>query len=207
MYDGKSVGWFAALLLMTASVQADIYKYVDSMGRVEYTDHPRHSGYERILKSPPGYSHPATAKPYFIAGPGHLLNQPANPRSLYEPLIRLAARKYHLDAGLLHAVVLAESAYNPAALSPKGAVGLMQLMPDTAARYGVDDPYNPVKNIDGGAHYLSDLISQFPADIRLAVAAYNAGENNVIKYGNKIPPFAETRDYVSRVIQYYQRID
>lgn len=206
-------GYFAARLIglsfLASTVQADVYKYVDNTGHVYYTDNPRHSGYELILKSPPGHVKPARPTPFqTLSLPLMSQSQPLKmQRQQYEPVINLVARKYHLDAALLHAVVRAESAYNPHALSNKGAVGLMQLMPDTALRYGVDDPYNPVKNIDGGAHYLSDLINRFDSDIRLAVAAYNAGENSVIKYGNRIPPYAETRDYVSRVLQYYYQVD
>jgi soluble lytic murein transglycosylase-like protein len=128
-------------------------------------------------------------------------------RSQFDPLIDAAANKYSLDPALLHAVIRAESAYNPAAVSPKGAVGLMQLMPETAARFGVRDRYNPRENIEAGARYLSELINMFQSDVRLAVAAYNAGENNVIKYGNKIPPFQETQAYVARVLGYYNRMN
>ncbi|MGI9212927.1 MAG: transglycosylase SLT domain-containing protein [Methylococcaceae bacterium] len=189
-----------SLLLMSGLAQADVYKYVDSLGRVYYTDNPRHSGYELIVKS-------TVTSP---ARPGSGMNRRESGtinRTRYEPAIRMAARKYNLDVGLLHAVVMAESAYNPVAVSPKGAMGLMQLMPDTAARYQVNDPYNPIQNIEGGAHYLSDLIALFGSNIQLAVAAYNAGENNIIKYGNQIPPFTETREYVQRVLQYYQNLN
>lgn len=120
-------------------------------------------------------------------------------------LIDRAAFVHGLDPWLLHAVIRAESAYNPGARSSKGAMGLMQLMPDTAARYGVRDPWNPEENVHAGARYLKDLMGMFGADIRLAVAAYNAGEGNVQKYGNQIPPFEETRDYVSKVLGFYGR--
>ncbi len=132
---------------------------------------------------------------------------PKRNRSQFDPLIEAAANKYSLDPALLHAVIRAESAYNPAAVSPKGAVGLMQLMPETAARFGVRDRYNPSENIEAGARYLRQLINMFQSDIRLAVAAYNAGEKNVIKYGNKIPPFQETQAYVTRVLNYYNRMN
>lgn len=122
-------------------------------------------------------------------------------------MIDAAASKYSLDPALLHAVIRAESSYNPGAVSRKGAVGLMQLMPETAARYGVRDRYDPGENIEGGAKYLSELIDMFRSDVRLAVAAYNAGENNVIKYGNKVPPFQETQEYVARVLNYYNRLN
>jgi soluble lytic murein transglycosylase-like protein len=120
-------------------------------------------------------------------------------------IIDRAAFVHGLDPWLLHAVIRAESAYNPGARSSKGAMGLMQLMPDTAARYGVRDPWNPEENVHAGARYLRDLMGMFGSDVRLAVAAYNAGEGNVQKYGNQIPPFEETRDYVSKVLGFYGR--
>ena len=118
-------------------------------------------------------------------------------------LIERAAYQHGVDPWLLHAVIRAESAYNPSAVSSKGAMGLMQLMPGTAARYGVSDPYNAEQNVYGGARYLRDLLGMFGSDVRLAVAAYNAGEGNVQKYGYQVPPFEETRGYVSKVLNYY----
>jgi soluble lytic murein transglycosylase-like protein len=106
---------------------------------------------------------------------------------------------------LLHAVIRAESGYNPEAVSPKGAAGLMQLMPATASRMGVRDRFDPQDNIEGGARYLSQLLDMFPSDIKLAVAAYNSGENAVKRHGNQIPPYSETQTYVDRVLNYYSR--
>ena len=123
----------------------------------------------------------------------------------FSGLIDRAAYVHGLDPWLLHAVIRAESAYNPLAVSSKGAIGLMQLMPGTAARYGVRDPWNPEENVYAGARYLRDLMGMFGSDVRLAVAAYNAGEGNVQKYGNQIPPFEETRGYVSKVLDFYRR--
>ena len=108
---------------------------------------------------------------------------------------------YQLEPALLHAVISAESAYNPQARSPKGARGLMQLMPDTARRFGVSDPDDPTENLHGGARYLRWLLDSF-TDLRLALAAYNAGEGAVQRYGNAIPPYPETRTYVRRVIEF-----
>ncbi len=127
---------------------------------------------------------------------------PAN-RKLYTPQIEQIARLYGLDARLLHAVISAESAYDPAAVSDKGAMGLMQLMPDTARRFGVADPFDPAANLHGGARYLRWLMDRFQNDLELVLAAYNAGEGAVERYGNAIPPYEETRTYVVRVLDYY----
>lgn len=122
----------------------------------------------------------------------------------YGPLVEAAARETRLDPLLLHAVIATESAYNPAARSPKGAQGLMQLMPATARRYGVVNAYEPRLNILGGARYLADLMAMFDQDVKLALAAYNAGEQAVIRHGRRIPPYRETGAYVPRVLDYYR---
>jgi soluble lytic murein transglycosylase-like protein len=112
---------------------------------------------------------------------------------------------YQLDEALLHAVIAAESGYNSHIVSRKGAVGLMQLMPDTAKRYKVKNSFDPAQNIHAGAQYLSSLLAQFDNNTQLALAAYNAGENNVPKYGGRIPPFPETIAYVPKVMDLYQK--
>lgn len=119
------------------------------------------------------------------------------------PHVDAIARQHGLDPALLHAVISAESAYNPRALSKAGAMGLMQLMPATAKRFGVQDPYDPVANINGGARYLSWLLNRF-GSLDLALAGYNAGEGAVERHGNAIPPYPETQTYVQRVRQFYQ---
>ncbi len=116
-----------------------------------------------------------------------------------------AAKRHGLRPELVHAVILAESLYQPKALSHKGAMGLMQLMPATARRYGVTDPWDPAQNIDGGVRYLRDLSAQFD-DVELVLAAYNAGEEAVISYGHKIPPYAETEVYVQRALAYIDKL-
>jgi soluble lytic murein transglycosylase-like protein len=127
---------------------------------------------------------------------------PAGTGQRYGALIRQAAREYQLNASLLHAVILTESGYRPDAVSSKGAVGLMQLMPGTAERYGVIDPRDPAQNIGGGARYLRDLLRRFDHDLPLSLAAYNAGEAAVLRYG-AIPPYAETERYVRTVLRHY----
>lgn len=124
-------------------------------------------------------------------------------RNKFAPFVKAAAEMYDIDPDLLDAVIRVESAYNPEAVSVKGAVGLMQLMPATAKRYGVKNRKDPADNINGGAYYLSDLLKLFKSDLTLALAAYNAGEHAVIKYGNQIPPFRETQNYVARIMKFY----
>jgi soluble lytic murein transglycosylase-like protein len=124
----------------------------------------------------------------------------------YAELVSAAATANELPAALLHAVIKTESAYNPGAVSAKGAGGLMQLMPDTAREMGVTDVYDPKANIQGGARYLKRLMTLFDNDIALAVAAYNAGPQAVLSRGGVIPPFAETQRYVPSVLRQYRRL-
>jgi soluble lytic murein transglycosylase-like protein len=126
----------------------------------------------------------------------------AGRRDRYAPLISAAAMRHGVDPNLVHAVIRAESAYRPRAKSHAGACGLMQLMPGTAKRFGVRDIWDPEQNIEGGVAYLRVLQDLFDGNIRLALAAYNAGEGAVAKYGNRIPPYRETKTYVRRVLGY-----
>ena len=119
--------------------------------------------------------------------------------------ILAAARETKVDAALIHAVISVESGYNPSARSSAGAVGLMQLMPETARRYGVKDRLDPGQNIRGGARYLRDLKAMFDDNLQLVLAAYNAGEETVMKYGGRIPPYRETAAYVPKVLGYYRK--
>jgi soluble lytic murein transglycosylase-like protein len=114
-------------------------------------------------------------------------------------LIRLNAKRYGIDSYLVFCVMTQESHFNVGATSPAGALGLMQLMPGTAARYGVTNPYDPAQNIMGGTHYLSDLLKLFGGRVDLALAGYNAGEGAVMKYGNRVPPYSETQAYVRTI--------
>jgi len=124
-------------------------------------------------------------------------------RERYAPVIDAAAARHGVDPNLVHAVIRAESAYEPTAESHAGACGLMQLMPATARRFGVRDVWDPAQNIRGGVAYLRFLLDRFGADIPLAIAAYNAGEGAVAKYGNRVPPYRETRAYIRRVLGYW----
>ena len=122
---------------------------------------------------------------------------------LFHPIIIQAASRYQVDPALVKAVIMAESSYNHLAVSKKGAIGLMQLMPKTAEYLGVKDSFNPEHNINGGVKYLKQLIRQFDNNIKLALAAYNAGSRKVRKYQG-IPPIKATHYYVDKVIEYYQ---
>ncbi len=124
----------------------------------------------------------------------------------FHEVVTTAAQANQLDPALLHAVIKTESGYQVHAVSPRGAAGLMQLMPATARQLGVSDAYDPVQNIMAGARYLGQLQRTFDGNLSLTLAAYNAGPGAVKRHGNVIPPFAETRAYVPKVLQTYQRI-
>jgi soluble lytic murein transglycosylase-like protein len=123
----------------------------------------------------------------------------------YARSVDAASRAHGVDPALVHAMIFAESTYDPDAVSPVGAVGLMQLMPETARRYGVQDPFDPHQNIRGGVRYLKDLLVQFDGDVELAVAAYNSGPGAVVRAGHRIPDHPETVAFVPRVMAYRQR--
>jgi soluble lytic murein transglycosylase-like protein len=120
-------------------------------------------------------------------------------------LIRLYGGQYGVDPYLIYCLMSQESSFVSGAMSPKGAQGLMQLMPDTAARYGVTNPYDVAQNIKGGTRYLKDLLMMFNGRVDLALAGYNAGEGAVMKFGNTIPPYDETRNYVKLILKRYGR--
>jgi soluble lytic murein transglycosylase-like protein len=188
----------ASFVLVAATITptlvlADIYKYVDPNGVIHLSDRPLGKGYQRIVRTWKGWQPASSSARYSNMN-----------RKRYSPLIDRIAHAHQMDRALVHAVVTAESAYNPGAVSKAGAVGLMQLMPGTAERYGVTDRRSPAQNLHGGVRYLRDLLAMFQ-DLQLALAAYNAGENAVIRYGHKIPPYDETRQYVRRVLDYYRR--
>lgn len=191
----KKIGICLLFLTMTSVSLADVYKYVAPDGSVYYTDEPKKGlPYKRIIKT--------TVRKYKSK---RVRTSLAAKKKKYSAIIAKAASKYQLDEKLLHAVIQTESAYNPAAVSPKGAVGLMQLMPETAKRYGVKNRKDARQNIEGGARYLKDLLTMFNSNLKLAVASYNAGEGAVMKYNNKIPPYPETQNYVKQVLALYRQ--
>jgi hypothetical protein len=216
-------GLIPMMLALSGSVQADIYAFVDSKGVRHLSNVPSDPRYKLVMRTPTYRKESAkptsSYAPLNLYGPGNSLNT-SNARSRNAGPVRLSrtaesnrqrfaadiqriAAQHRLDPALMHAVIQAESAYNPQAVSPKGATGLMQLMPATAARFGVSNSYDPVANMQGGARYLRWLLDRFQ-DTRLAVAAYNAGEGAVQRYGNQVPPFRETQTYVVRVLNLYQ---
>lgn len=125
-------------------------------------------------------------------------------KTSYDSLIETIAAEFDIDAGLLHAVVQTESGYDASAVSPKGAIGLMQVLPTTGRRFGFTDLKDPKVNLSAGAAYLKWLLDRFDDDLELALAAYNAGESAVERYGSTVPPYRETRSYVASVISRYR---
>jgi soluble lytic murein transglycosylase-like protein len=188
----------AALLAFAPGAWADIYMHTGPDGSVSFSNVPQGAGWEVVARDGTG-SPPAAAngapRPPFRSHPQ---------RERYAPLVAQAAADTGLPEDLLHAVIQAESNYDYLAVSPKGAVGLMQLMPGTARQYGIADARDPAANLLGGARYLRDLLAQFNQDLPVALAAYNAGPGAVQKSRNAFPPYAETRRYVPKVLDLYQ---
>ena len=182
-------------VLSVGVAQADVFVSVDAKGSYVLSNvHRPGRTYERVIREADAPLVSLDRQPQLIA------NQP------YAELVSAAATANQLPEALLHAVIKSESNYNPAATSPKGAGGLMQLMPGTARDMGVTDVYDPKANIQGGAKYLKRLMTMFDNDIALAVAAYNAGPDAVLSRGRVIPPFAETQRYVPSVLRQYRRL-
>jgi len=187
-----------AILLGAASAAANakIYTYLDAQGQRHYTDVPDNNRYRLLVLSP--HDRTASGDRYDF----QLLAKAAQ----YDSIIEQAAVSAALEPNLLRAVIVVESGFNSRAVSKRGAVGLMQLMPATASRYGVSNPYDARQNVHGGARYLKFLIDHFGHDVRLALAAYNAGEDAVERNGGQIPPFSETMAYVPRVLKIYKML-
>lgn len=180
------VVFFCCFLSLSIS-DADIYRYEDENGVIHFTDTPSHKGYKLYLRT--GFFNVKDYKDYF---------------KKYDSLIYRYSNNYGIDYPLVKAVIRAESGYNPKAVSRKGAMGLMQLMPETASLFDCENPFDPESNIKTGIKYLKYLMDYFNGRMELAVAAYNAGPKNVIKYGYSIPPFSETKGYVKKVMDYYK---
>ena len=207
-----------ALLFLSAPARADVWAFIDEQGAAHFAAEPIDSRYQLFFRgaSPqPGEGAASTARPvtvptaqpklvaFFEVAPGF--------RSV-KHLLREAAVSHDVDYELLKALIATESGFDAGAVSPKGAVGLMQVMPATAARYGVSADRrasieqklaDPATNIGAGTRYLSYLIRLFPGQLELALAAYNAGEGAVQRAGNRVPNYRETQNYVSTVMQLY----
>jgi soluble lytic murein transglycosylase-like protein len=178
---------------------ADIYSFKDEKGVVHFTNIAGlDSRYKLVRKEDGSPINPGTNYNAKVFMPSQADIEK------YANIIQTASKAYGVDASLVHAVISAESQYNRYAVSRTGAMGLMQLMPETARRYGVQNMMDPTENIHGGVRYLRDLLAMFKGRIDLAIAAYNAGENAVLRYGHKIPPYAETRHYVPKVLAFYK---
>lgn len=200
----RHIKWSLTLLIAGISVAnlacADIFEFSDESGTVSLSNQPTDSRYSIMLQEPQENFLPANTVTVNFQSNTTLPSAKAIPFGL---LVDEAARANNMEAALLHAVIAVESNYNTRAISKKGASGLMQLMPATAKRYGVTDVYDPSQNVHGGTRHLKYLLKMFNNDPRLTLAAYNAGENAVARFGNKIPPYRETREYVNKVMQLY----
>ena len=199
---------FMCVVLVPVIGKADIYRYVDKDGVIHFTNVPTEPNYRKIPSLPALPTYTAKRPAYYgVARGQQSLTCPTGPANqyAYDFHIQLACQRYNLDRKLVKAVIRAESGYNAQAVSPKGAAGLMQLMPGTSKDLGVLDPFDPYQNIDGGARYLRAMLNRFGNDVILALAAYNAGPESVQKYGG-VPPYDETQTYVQRVLDYYSRI-
>jgi soluble lytic murein transglycosylase-like protein len=183
-----------ALAAVSARAEVKIYSYLDADGVRHYTDKPDNSLYRRLYLSPRDRTQ--SGQHYDPT----LLARSAQ----YDPIIENAAASAAVESNLLRAVIVVESGYNSHAVSRRGAVGLMQLMPATAIRFGVFDLYDPRENVRAGAQYLKFLIDRFGHDVKLALAAYNAGEEAVDRSGGRIPLNAETQAYVPKVMAVYR---
>jgi soluble lytic murein transglycosylase-like protein len=194
----------AAIILASLSALswADLFGYVDENGRAHISTTQLDERYKLFQRS---VSKSNDSKKTVGAIKSAYPKIPARTFKLYNKQIQNVAKKYDIEPALLHAVILVESRYNAGAVSPRGASGLMQIMPDTAERYNVLNVFDPTENIRAGAQYLRYLLKLFGNDLELAIAAYNAGEGAVIRSGWRIPPYPETVAYVPKVMSYYRQ--
>jgi soluble lytic murein transglycosylase-like protein len=191
-----SIAAMAVCMAVICSASPPIYRYVDAAGTVHFTDKPDSRRYQLVELTPNGLTR--SGDRYDAALLAHATH--------YDAIIEAAAKSAGVEPNLLRAVIVVESGFNPRAVSKRGAVGLMQLMPATAARFGVSNRYDPRQNVRGGARYLGFLINRFGKNVRLALAAFNAGEDAVDRNAGEIPPFSETLEYVPKVMRIYQAL-
>jgi soluble lytic murein transglycosylase-like protein len=185
---------FFSLLFLAAPSMAGIYRYEDERGVVHFTNCPRDPRFKLYIRE---------SGEDMGEEEHHAPFQSTKHFNHYDSLISEFSQKYGVDFALIKAMIHAESGFNPLAISRKGAKGLMQLMPETAVRMNVSDVLNPRENIEGGVRYFKYLLSLFNHDLRLSLAAYNAGEN-IVSELRSIPPYRETVDYIRKVLNYYQ---
>jgi soluble lytic murein transglycosylase-like protein len=181
-------------LALVSPAAAGTFRFQDEAGTVHYTNTPPDNRYRQVRDLPEGRS----SVPF--AG---RRSSPSAAIAPYSELIRAAAERHRVDRRLVEAVMTAESAGNPRAVSRKGAQGLMQLMPATAQALGVQDAFDPAANLDGGTRHLSDLIALYNGDVTKALAAYNAGAGAVSRHRG-VPPYKETQEYVKKVMKRYR---
>jgi hypothetical protein len=218
--NARAIVAMAALGCAAPLAHANVYALVEDDGTVRLSNTPDDPRYKLFFREPTEYKLKDPAQVRGVRNPGDyrlravwgrqpdLFENPLLADKPYREQVTEAAKEHKLDPALVHAVIAAESNYNPNARSNKGALGLMQVMPDTGRRYGVPEKELklPAKNIRTGAQYLADLIELFDGDLNLALAGYNAGENAVLRHGRRIPPFAETQAYVPRVLRVYDTL-
>jgi soluble lytic murein transglycosylase-like protein len=187
------------LLLMASAAGANpkIYTYLDEQGVRHYTDVPDNNRYRLLVLHPQDRTESGERYDAQVLARA----------SQYDAIIEHAASAAAVQANLLRAVIVVESGFNSRAVSKRGAIGLMQLMPATAARFGTFDSFDPRQNITGGARYLKFLLDRFGQNMSLALAAYNAGEDAVDRNGGQIPPFTETMAYVPRVLKIFRMLE
>ncbi len=191
-------------------LRAEIFRYVDQNGTIHYTNTPTYAQAKAVNLPPLTQANFRKYFPTYPSSYGRLrsagFSRMPGPvdRAAYDRKIKQVCSLYGLDCNLVKAVIMAESGFNPSAVSPKGAMGLMQLMPGTSRDLGVADPFNPGENIVGGVRYLRMMLDMFGDNMPLALAAYNAGPEAVIEWGG-IPPYDETQIYVKRVMDFYDR--
>lgn len=189
--------WAAATCIVPDFARAQVYSGTAAGGAIVLSNFSIPEA--RVLLIAPSSADTAPFDP--VVAPAKSIS--AIPK-VFKEMVEEAARQHDLDPNLLHAMIKVESGYNPRALSAKGARGLMQLMPDTARRFGVSDAYNPQENVRAGAEYIQWLLKLFQGDVELALAGYNAGEQAVIRAGYRIPNYGETKNYVPKVLAHYK---
>ncbi len=183
---------------------ADIYQYTDKNGTLHFTNVNGGDRSHKRVKKEPSHSNQSAAASGSSSASAPISS--ANIPSAYLDIIDNACSRHGVDPSLVHAIVKIESDFNPFALSRKGAMGLMQLMPQTALDLNVTNSFDPTQNIDGGVKYIKYLIDRYEGNLSLALAAYNSGETAVKKWGT-IPPFKETQNYVRRILKLYNGSD